>query len=241
MMQIPISKAVLRYVSLYLIAGLALSSLCLWLFAELAEDVLAGSPLTAFDLELANSLYLRATPLGTLAFRLVAVFGGTGLIVIGVAVAIALAAQRRWPSLAIWVIALVGGGLLNLQMKELFARPRPVFVTPLHIEQHYSFPSGHAMSSIIAYGVLAYFLWRQYHNQTARLAIVVATIIVVLLIGVSRLALGVHYLSDVIGGFIAGGIWLGVCVAALSILHRGEVRTRARGQPAAREAQGTAE
>lgn len=224
-MTVRIPKTALRYVSLYLIVGLTLSSICLWLFAELAEEVLSGAQITVLDLELANALYTRATPLGTFVFRLVTAFGGVGIIVVGLLVGVVLIARRRWSALVIWIIALVGGGLLNLEMKALFARPRPAFATPLLVEHNFSFPSGHAMSSIITYGVLAYFLWREFRGRATRLLIVVATTVLVLLIGVSRLTLGVHYLSDVVGGFIAGGIWLGVCIAALSILHRGEART----------------
>jgi membrane-associated phospholipid phosphatase len=222
-----ILKIVLRYVSLYLIVGLTLSSVCLWLFAELAEEVLEGAPITALDVELANALYLRATPLGTTVYRAVTVFGGSGIVVIGLVMAAVFVARRRWTYLIIWAIALVGGTLLNLEMKELFARPRPVFVTPLHIEHNFSFPSGHAMSSLITYGIISYFLWRETARRFVRVLIVIAAVLLIALIGLSRMALGVHYLTDVIGGFIAGGIWLGMCIAAFGILHSGEQRLAA--------------
>src|SRR5690606_37445814 len=90
--------------------------------------------------------------------------------------------------------------------------------------ESFSFPSAHAMTSLITYGLLAYFLWHTVHNRIIRILIVFAATMLVILIGISRMTLGVHYLSDVLGGFMAGGIWLGVCIAALSILHRGEVR-----------------
>lgn len=219
-----IKQAALRYISLYLILGLALSSACLWLFATLAKQVLSGAPITAIDHELANALHARATPLGTTIYRLVTAFGGSWIIVIAIAVGLFFFARRRWPYLAVWTIALVGGGLLSLQMKAIFARPRPVFTNPLLIEESFSFPSAHAMTSLITYGLLAYFLWHTVHNRIIRILIVFAAIMLVILIGISRMTLGVHYLSDVLGGFMAGGIWLGVCIAALSILHRGEVR-----------------
>lgn len=219
-----IKQTALRYISLYLILGLALSSACLWLFATLAKQVLSGAPITAIDHELANALHARATPLGTTIYRLVTAFGGSWIIVIAIAVGLFFFARRRWPYLVVWIIALVGGGLLSLQMKAIFARPRPVFTNPLLIEESFSFPSAHAMTSLITYGLLAYFLWHTVHNRIIRILIVFAAIMLVILIGISRMTLGVHFLSDVLGGFMAGGIWLGVCIAALSILHRGEAR-----------------
>lgn len=219
-----ILKTAVRYISIYLILGLVFSSVCLWLFAALAKQVLANAPITAIDHELANMLHARATPLGTTVYRLVTAFGGSWIIVIAIVVGLFFLVRRYWSYLAVWVIALVGGGLLSLQMKTLFARPRPVFTNPLLIEESFSFPSAHAMTSLITYGILAYFLWHEVQNRVVRILIVFAAVLLVILVGISRMTLGVHYLSDVLGGFMAGGIWLGVCIAALSILHRGEAR-----------------
>ena len=80
------------------------------------------------------------------------------------------------------------------------------------------------MTSLITYGILAYFLWHEVHNRIVRILIVFAAALLVILVGISRMTLGVHYLSDVLGGFMAGGIWLGICIAAFSILQRGETR-----------------
>ena len=219
-----IVKVALRYISFYLIFGLTLSSVCLWLFAALAKQVLANAPITAIDHELANALHARATPLGTTVYRIVTAFGGSWIVAIAIGVGLLFLIQRRWSYLAIWIMALAGGGLLSLQMKAIFARPRPVFTNPLLIEHSFSFPSAHAMTSLITYGILAYFLWHEVHNRIVRILIVFAAVMLVMLIGISRMTLGVHYLSDVLGGFMAGGLWLGVCVAAISILQRGEQR-----------------
>ena len=222
-----IVKVVFRYISFYLIFGLMISSVCLWLFAGLAKQVLANAPITAIDQELANALHARATPLGTTVYRLVTAFGGSWIIVIAIAVGLFFLIRQRWSYLAVWIIALVGGGLLSMQMKSIFARPRPVFTNPLLIEESFSFPSAHAMTSLITYGILAYFLWHEVHNRIVRILIVFAAMLLVILVGISRMTLGVHYLSDVVGGFMAGGLWLGVCIAAFSILQRGERRLTA--------------
>lgn len=217
-------KVVMRYISLYLILGLTISSVCLWLFAGLAKQVLDNAPITAIDQGLANALHARATPIGTTMYRIVTAFGGSGIIAIAIAIGLFLLIRRRWSYLTVWVIALAGGGLLSLQMKTIFARPRPVFMNPILIEESFSFPSAHAMTSMITYGILAYFLWHEVRNRILRILIVFATVMLVILVGISRMTLGVHYLSDVLGGFMAGGLWLGVCIAVFSILQRGEKR-----------------
>ncbi|HEX2621349.1 MAG TPA: phosphatase PAP2 family protein, partial [Phototrophicaceae bacterium] len=139
---------------------------------------------------------------------------------IGVLVTLVYLIQRRWFNLSFWIIALVGGSLLNTVMKLIVARPRPMFVDPLVIEQNYSFPSAHAMTSLIAYGILAYLLWRETENRYLRILIVFAAILLIVLIGISRMALGVHYFSDVVGGFAAGSIWLGICIIAINLMQR---------------------
>lgn len=221
-MKVKFSQRALQYVSLYLIAGLGLSIICLWLFQELAEEVLSKGPITALDTGLADALYAQSTPFQVGFYRIVTWFGGVGGIAVGIAVALVLAIKRRWGYLFIWLIAVLGGGLLNDALKQLFIRPRPIFVNPIFLARGYSFPSGHAMTSIITYSVLAFLLWREAANAYVRIFIGFGMALLVVLIGISRMALGVHYLSDILGGYLAGGIWLGVCIASISILHAAE-------------------
>ena len=113
---------------------------------------------------------------------------------------------RRWWLAGAWLVLLIGGDYLNKGLKELFQRPRPPFTKP----NDWSFPSGHAMMSMIGYGMLAYVLILLWPHRALRVALV---LLLVLLIGYSRLLLGAHYLSDVLGGFAAGAVCLGVWVA----------------------------
>jgi membrane-associated phospholipid phosphatase len=115
---------------------------------------------------------------------------------------------------------LAGGEALDRLLKELFARPRPSFVDPLLLETSYSFPSGHAMMSLVAYRMLTYFAVLALRSWQACAALVFGTALLVLLIGFSRMYLGVHYFSDVIAGFAVGGVGLSTLITAMEIIRR---------------------
>src|SRR3712207_7752060 len=100
--------------------------------------------------------------------------------------------QRSWLTLAAWLVGVLGGEILNLLLKDLFARPRPSFEHPLVVESSYSFPSGQAMESLIVYGMLAYFAVLTLRSQRMRVVSVGGAAAVVALIGFSRVYLGAH-------------------------------------------------
>ena len=194
--------------------GLLVSIACLWAFGSIVEDLLEKEPIR-FDQWLAVSLHSAATPLATTVFALVTLLGSQAIVAVGALLAVYFVWRREWLNLAVWAVALAGGELLNLLLKLLFARPRPVFSVPLAVAQSYSFPSGHAMMSIIAYGLLAYFAVGAVDARRWRLIVAALAAFLVVAIGFSRLYLGVHYFTDVIGGFAAGWVWLSTCVWAL--------------------------
>jgi undecaprenyl-diphosphatase len=115
---------------------------------------------------------------------------------------------------------LAGGEALDQLLKELFARPRPSFVDPLLLETGYSFPSGHAMMSLVTSGMLAYFAVLALQSWRARVAVIFGAALLALLIGFSRIYLGVHYFSDVVAGFAAGAIWLSILITGMEIIRR---------------------
>jgi len=213
-----------QYLGLHLTLGLAASAGCLWLFGGLAEDVINGDPLVRFDGAVADYLHSAATPALTTFFLTVTAFGSVeAMVILGVLVAAALARKRRWTSLAIWLTAVGGGAVLNQILKALFERPRPFFDHPLLVESSYSFPSGHAMGSLVAYGMLAYFAVLVLGSWRRRVAAVFAASLLVVLIGLSRMYLGVHYFSDVAAGYAAGGLWLSALITASETVRRARV------------------
>lgn len=97
--------------------------------------------------------------------------------------------------------------LLNLGLKMLVQRPRPEGFR-LAVESGFSFPSGHSMAAMAFFGLIVWLVWHYEQDHRRRLLLTAALGIVIVLIGVSRIYLGVHYASDVLGGFCASIIWL---------------------------------
>jgi undecaprenyl-diphosphatase len=213
-----------EYLGLHLTLGLLVAGGCLWLLGGLAEDILTNDPLVRFDQAVATTLHGWATSPFTTIFVLVTDLGSfVFLALLGLLVATIYGVRRQWLHLGTWLTALAGSEVLDLLLKQLVARPRPFFVDPLLLETSYSFPSGHAMASLVVYGMLAYFCTLVLRSWRARMAIVFGAALLVLLIGFSRMYLGVHYFSDVVAGFAAGGVWLSSCITAMGLIRRGEI------------------
>lgn len=104
-------------------------------------------------------------------------------------------------------INLIGIFLLNQLLKHIIQRPRPVDINIIN-ENGYSFPSGHSMISMAVYGFLIYYIYKNMKNKRLKWILILLLSILILLIGFSRIYLGVHYASDVLGGFILSLIWL---------------------------------
>jgi membrane-associated phospholipid phosphatase len=100
----------------------------------------------------------------------------------------------------------------------------------LLIETSYSFPSGHAMESLVAYAMLAYFAVLALRTWEARVGVVCGAALLVVLIGFSRMYLGVHYLSDVLAGYAAGTVWLSALITGAETIRRGRMETKPRGR-----------
>ncbi|WP_243767775.1 phosphatase PAP2 family protein [Paenibacillus agricola] len=106
---------------------------------------------------------------------------------------------------------IIGSSLLNILLKMLFQRERP----SLHLliqETGYSFPSGHSMSAFSLYATLAFLLWRHVPTRSGRTWLVIGGSITILFIGISRIYLGVHYPSDVVGAYFASGFWVALSI-----------------------------
>jgi undecaprenyl-diphosphatase len=129
--------------------------------------------------------------------------------------ALALWRRGRWIDAVALVIAGGGCGIVNQTLKVLYQRTRPdLFQGPFHLTS-YSFPSGHAMGALVCYGMLAFLGARLLRKRGPRAALAGAAALLILGIGFSRVYFGVHFPTDVLGGFIAGAIWLIVCIESL--------------------------
>jgi undecaprenyl-diphosphatase len=198
------------------LAALLVSLGAAGLFGATAWLVHTPSAVTSLDTRIAEAMheYQATHPAWNNFFTRVSYAGSVEtLLVVALVASVALFRMRQIGLTVIWIVVITGGELLNRELKHLFERPRPPFTTA----REWSFPSGHAMMSLIAYGMLAYVLVVLRPGWLGR---IVPVIVLVLLIGFSRIFLTVHYLSDVIGGYAAGAAWLGVWIAALETIRR---------------------
>lgn len=107
------------------------------------------------------------------------------------------------------LLASVGAGswVLNETLKAIFERARPT-VNRIVEAVGYSFPSGHSMGAFSLYGILVFLLWKHIRSLPGRVLLLVVSTFFILMIGVSRIYLGVHYPSDIVGGYLASGCWV---------------------------------
>jgi len=106
---------------------------------------------------------------------------------------------------------IVGTQVINLLLKLLFHRARPDIHLLIDVGG-YSFPSGHAMSAFAVYGILTFVFWRHIPKSIGRISLIIGSSMFILFIGMSRIYLGVHYPSDIIGGYFASAAWLTVAI-----------------------------
>lgn len=116
----------------------------------------------------------------------------------------------------------ISGHFMNASLKEIFKRVRPAdpLMDPL---RNFSYPSGHASSGIIFYGLLVYFIWQSNINKAVKYILSILLLAFALLIGFSRIYLGMHFASDVIAGFCVGFAWLVICLWIANLLRKKRV------------------
>ena len=210
-----------EYLGLHLTLGLVLSLGALWLFAGISEDVIHHDPLTQFDLTVANALHRLGTPVLIELAKAISQLGSPAFVAAwSLVVCVVLLKERQRVLLIGWIAALAGGGLLDQGLKLAFRRPRPTWEAPYLVAHGWSFPSGHAMGSLVAYGMLAYVLVLHLRSGAARWAVIAGAVVLVLAIGFTRLFLGVHFFSDVIAGYAGGTVWLATCITGLEVIRR---------------------
>lgn len=126
--------------------------------------------------------------------------------------------KHRW-SVYILLMGVFGGQILNGILKGFFNRPRPSVVEGIDAVHSLSFPSGHAMTSMVVYGSVAYLVARLEPTPLLRASTWIVASLIILTIGVSRMYLGVHYPSDVLAGYLGGLAWLAFVASSVTAVR----------------------
>jgi undecaprenyl-diphosphatase len=200
---------------IFLLTGTALAFVCTWGFAELAGHVRSGATqsfddavmrwMAAHQNETMQKAMLEVTALGT----------GTVVAMIVFIAGMFLWLNKHKHSAILLLVATFGGLVLNNFLKMGFNRPRPQIFQWATYAVSSSFPSGHAMSSVIVYGTVAYLAARLQQRLASRVLTLTFAAVIILLICASRMYLGVHYPSDIAAGLVIGLAWAGFCMAIL--------------------------
>jgi undecaprenyl-diphosphatase len=209
-----------------LLAGMIIAG-GLWGFEELMEVARDTTP-HAFDTEILLAFRQAGhpdVPIGPLwlqgAMRDITSLGSSAVLVLIVAAVIVYLLLIRRPMTALFTfIAVAGGQLLSTLLKAEIDRPRPDLVSHLVNETSLSFPSGHAMVSAVTYLTLGSLAARFLPGRTTKIFVLSLAMLTTLLVGVSRVYLGVHWPSDVLAGWCAGFAWAMLCWLAARLLQR---------------------
>jgi undecaprenyl-diphosphatase len=207
------------FLALRLAVGFAVVVIAGVMFAEIAEHLGVERRLGRIDQAIADAMHDSVSRATLEVFAWVTRLADVStLTVLGVVVALTLAWLGRYRLAAAWVFAVIGNALLNLALKAVFARVRPLHDHGLVVEQGFGFPSGHTSGSVVAYGMLAYVLVRLLPRRW-HLPVVLTATALSFATGCSRVFLQVHFASDVIAGFAQGLAWLVVCITSVEAVR----------------------
>ena len=172
-----------------------------------------ANPLAGPDHGIATWFHAHLTPTFVTVLHTFTEFGSgewIGIVLSGLVLFFAW--KRWWPSLITLIIAVPGGMLLNEWLKLVVHRQRPFVEGPFVDWSGYSFASGHTIGATLLYGQLLLFVLPVLKARHWRRLCIISAVLLVLLVGFSRIALGAHFLTDVLAGMIFGTIWLALCM-----------------------------
>ena len=202
-----------------LVAALVLVVVGINLFVELTAT-LPTEALAAWDQRVTDYVLSYRSPGLTSYFIAVTEIGDVNgyLVVLGVSVLLTILVFKRWKY--IWQITLVLAlaSISNMILKRFIDRARPG-IEHLVVVKTLSYPSGHAMSAMAFYGFLIYLVYHFNMHKAIKAAVIFLLALLILSIGVSRIYLGVHFPSDIVGGFIAGLIWVFFCILIFNLIE----------------------
>ncbi|MEO8546587.1 MAG: phosphatase PAP2 family protein [Burkholderiaceae bacterium] len=209
-----------RYLGIHALVSFTVALASIGCFFEIADEIGIDEDLALFDQALSDALSRHLGP-GTLA-----AFGwlthlGDAFVLIGIGAAVVLLLLARSERLlaAAFVVITAGGACLNRLLKALFARTRPVHDHGYAIADGWSFPSGHSSGSLLVYGLIGYLVVR-HTPRVWHIPAATSCMLLLVLVGSSRVLLQVHYFSDVLAGWAVAAAWLSLSVAGLEAVRR---------------------
>lgn len=199
-------------------------------FAFVAAAVVMVPAVEFIDERINAWLHAHALALAIEVMLVISFLGAPStLTTVTAAIASVLMYRHQYRQSIVLLAVVVGGNLLNVGLKHLLHRGRPAIEDPLLMLPTYSFPSGHAMAATVFYGLAAAYAVTHLRSQHLARSAILAAVIMIALVCLSRVYLGVHYLSDVIAGLAEGIAWLVVALTALQyVSDRGEISPAAR-------------
>ncbi len=226
----PLRRRLIELVGSFYAVAITIATASLALFTWLADEVLEQelAPMNRKILLLVHSV---ASPFWeSLAFALSWLGSAYGLGLITLIFGSWLFLQRRFVDGSTLLITVLGSTVLTLVLKEIFQQIRPQVFPPLAIERNFSFPSGHSLGSLCLFGFLGAWIVMQDARAFWRWAVAGIGGILAILIGLSRLYLGVHWPTDVLAGFLVASFWVSSCIIGqrwlLAYRERRQRRTR---------------
>lgn len=212
---------VIRQMGPFAILGISGAVVLARLFEELAEGVFRKES-ESLDHRFSLWVHSFASPLLDKVFKFFSALGGITGVIILTTLSFGVLARRNHPHAA-WLIVLANGGgvLLNQALKFFFRRHRPqLWLSTDRRLRTFSFPSGHATVSLCFCASLGWAGVKFIKSPVVLAAWVSALVVYVFMVGLSRVYRGVHYLTDVVGGYISGGFWMSLLLSGISIYDR---------------------
>lgn len=221
-------KRLLELVGWFYLLAFMVAAGSLALFVWLADEVLEQefAPMNREILLFVNSFANPA--LEQLAFILSWIGSAYGITLITILFGGWLLLRRRFVDASTLLVTVLGSTVLTLTLKTVFQQVRPQVFTPLAVELNYSFPSGHSLGSLCLFGFLGAWLVLQNKREIWRWWVAGLGVMIAVMIGLSRLYLGVHWPTDVIAGFLVASFWVSACVAGQRLLLAYRERRRHR-------------
>lgn len=206
---------------LYLTIGVLFTLFFIWLFFGIIQDYIGTDPLIRADLRIINLVsHFRTPKLNQIMLFFTYLAKGEIITVAVIFSLIILFLIRKWSYFNSLLIFVLGGELFVWIIKNIIERPRPPLAEALVIENSYSFPSGHSFIAIAFYGLITFFLFETFKRKWLKAITLILGLILVVLIGASRIYLGAHWPSDVLASYASGLAWLSIIITVTHIKRK---------------------